>query len=242
MLPGRCHRRDCTMICSIFPNANIRRCKNLMLRYFMFDNSSRNKVTWQILAHRLWLTRHNPNSTISTFCNDGRDYCMFCKKSMNLSIQLSKKKIESENLSSTYRSVNRLHRSKFKSSIKLHFRANILKNEKTVRFCVRIKSKGYPYSKAPSWILSQPRRLSCFKNPPHRLAKFSTTVPWKKKRIFFPVSQISRQIFDSTLISFWNWNKSTLCQLLPSSANKFHARHVWAHRHKLIMSKYENTL
>lgn len=45
-----------------------------------------------------------------------------------------------------------------------------------------------------------------------------------------------------TLISFWNWKRSTCCQLLPSSARTFQSRHVCAHRHNEVMSKKEKIL
>ena len=67
-------------------------------------------------------------------------------------------------------------------------------------------------------ITSQPFKLRLFRKPPHRLAKFSTTMP---------------------SMSTWNSKRSTFCQLEPSRASTFHALDTWAHLHSDTTSRYE---
>ena len=77
------------------------------------------------------------------------------------------------------------------------------------------------YLRASSSMPWHPCRSSCFKKPPHLRLKLCTT--W-------------------LFTSFWNSKSETRCQLLPSNARTLHARDACAHRHNVMMSRYEKTL
>ena len=82
-----------------------------------------------------------------------------------------------------------------------------------------------------SSILWHPRSESFLRKPPHLLKKpLVFYVAWRVLYLWEMFSTVTG------VTSFWNWNKSTVCQLLPSNANRFHRCETWAHRESILMS------
>ena len=154
------------------------------------------------------------NSVFEVWCNDDSMPSMYYWKRIL-------RQIETDKGNRIYLSVIRLQRFRFKSSILLQCCAN-----------VRIAWS------ATDW---HPLSESCFKNPPHLLAMFSTTTPYSPLKKMWEHC-LPHSYYSSTSTSVWKLNRSIYCQLLPSNARMFQYLDTWAQRHNDTISKKENTL